>query len=354
MSFSCNGLQSLRVCYVGDERASSGQRAKALKRLGYSVTHVDPLRWLGRNKFVRQFHLETGYTFASPFIEKRLYSEVSASRPDIIWVNQGEFLGRSTLARLLSIGAPIINYASDNPFGPELYRRFTQYRKSMDLYDLVVVVFSDALLLARAAGAKRVIRRFLSADEIAHLAYGETHMRKVHDVSFVGTWHRDGRGDLIAALVAKGVPVTLWGDRWDRDPNWARIKKAWRGPGIYGEKEYATVVGESRICLGLVNHLAGNLHTHRSTEIPAIGSLLCAKRTVEHEAMYLDGEEAVFWDTPEECARLCSDLLQDEPRRSAIAAAGRRRAIRNAYFNETVMAGVLDELGFDVQVASRY
>jgi spore maturation protein CgeB len=353
MSISCNERQPLNVCYVGDGRGTSGQRAKALERLGYSVTHIDPLQWLGQNSIVRHFHLESGYTFVSPFIEKRLCREVSASKPDVIWVNQGEALGRSTLARLRSIGAPIVNYANDNPFGPELYRRFTQYRKAIDLYDLVIVVFSDVVPLALAAGAKRVIRRYISADEIAHLAYGATQMRKVHDVSFVGTWHRDGRGNLIASLLANGVPVSLWGDRWDRDPNWESIRKAWRGPGIYGEKAYAKVVGESRICLGLVNQLAGNLHTHRSTEIPAIGSLLCAKRTIEHEAMYIDGEEAVFWDTLEECARLCSDLLKDEPKRSAIAAAGRRRAIRNAYFNESVMAGVLNELGFDVKVASR-
>jgi spore maturation protein CgeB len=341
------------VAYVGAESGTSRQRAKALERLGCSVSVIDPWPWLGRNSLARHFHLKTGYCFVGPIIDRRLFDEVTGSRPDAIWVNQGELLGRRAVDALRSIGVPIVNYANDNPFGPEFYRRFTQYRRSLDLYDLVVVVFDACVPLARAAGARRVIRRHISADEVAHLAYGENSRPKVYDVSFIGTWHPDGRGDRIVELIKQGVPLALWGDRWNRDRNWATIRQAWRGPGIYGEKEYASVLAESRICLGFVNHLAGNQHTDRSTEIPAIGSLLCAERTAEHEAMYDDGKEAVFWSTPEECAGLCADLLRDEPRRAAIAAAGRRRAIRNGYFNEQVLAGVLAELGFDVGSGGR-
>jgi hypothetical protein len=39
------------------------------------------------------------------------------------------------------------------------------------------------------------------------------------------------------------------------------------------------------------------------------------------------------------------ELLQDEPRRAEIAARGRIRAIRNQYFNEPILAGILGELG---------
>ena len=342
-----------RVAYIGVGSGTSRQRAKALERLGLRVTRFDPWDWLGRNNFIRHIHLKTGYSLAGPLVDRRLFAEVAASRPDVIWVNQGELLGRGALTLLRSLGVPIVNYANDNPFSSECYRRFTQYRCALDLYDLVVVVFAEAVPLAQACGARRVIRRHISADESAHLEQGELPRRKVYEVTFIGTWHPDGRGALIAEIIRKGVPLALWGDRWDHDPQWATIRNAWRGPGIYDEQKYAAVLGESRICLGLVNHVAGNQHTDRSTEIPAVGSLLCAERTAEHEAMYNDGEEAVFWTTPEECARLCADLLHDEPKRAAIAAAGRRRAIQNGYFNEQVLAGLLAELGFYVRSADR-
>jgi len=341
-----DGISSqLRVAYIGVESGTSRQRARAFERLGMHVTHIDPWAWWGQNKYLRHFHLKTGYALVAPAVGKRLYSLVKASRPDVIWVNQGELLGRGSLTRLRALGVPIVNYANDNPFSPECHRRFTQYRRALDLYDLVVVVFEEAVSLARAAGAKRVIRRHISADEVAHLAYGEAPRAKVHDVSFIGTWHPDGRGALIAEIIRQGVPLALWGDRWEHDREWATIQSAWRGPGVYDEHKYATIIGESRICLGLVNHVAGNQHTDRSIEIPAIGSVLCAERTVEHEGMYKDGEEAVFWATPKECASLCWVLLNDESKRAAMEASGRRRAIRNGYFNEKVLAGILAELG---------
>ncbi|NQW48312.1 MAG: glycosyltransferase [Planctomycetes bacterium] len=347
----CHG--ELRVAYIGAGSGTSRQRAKALERLGLHVTCFDPWDWLGRNMFVRHIHLKTGYFLAGALVARRLFSEVAASRPDVIWVNQGELLGRGALNRLRSLGVPIVNYANDNPFSSECHRRFTQYRRTLDLYDLVVVVFAEAVPLTRACGARRVIRRHISADESAHLGQGVLPRKKTCDVTFIGTWHPDGRGALIAEIIRQGVPLNLWGDRWDHDHQWATIKTAWRGPGIYDELQYATVIGESRICLGLVNHVAGNQHTDRSTEIPAIGSLLCAERTGEHEAMYDDGEEAIFWTTPAECARLCRRLLENEPKRAAIAAAGRRRAIRNGYFNEQVLGGILAELGFAVRAADQ-
>lgn len=348
------GRGDLKVAYIGVGSGTSRQRAKALERLGLHVTCFDPWAWLGRNRFVRHIHLTTGYALAGPLVDRRLFAEVAASRPDVIWVNQGEPLGRGALTLLRSLRVPIINYANDNPFSSECRRRFTQYRRALDLYDLVVVVFAEAVPLAQACGARRVIRRHISADESAHLAKGEAPTRKVHDVSFIGTWHPDGRGSLIAEIIRQGVPLNLWGDRWNHDRQWATIRNAWRGPGIYDEHKYAAVIGESRICLGLVNQVAGNQHTDRSTEIPAIGSLLCAQRTDEHEAMYNDGEEAVFWTTPVECARLCTYLLHDEAKRATIAAAGRRRAIQNGYFNEQVLAGILAEMGSYVRSGDRH
>jgi spore maturation protein CgeB len=337
--------RDLRIAYVGVNSGTSQQRARALSRLGADVIHIDPWAWLAKNRLLWRLHLQIGHAFVGPLLDERLFEEVRQARPDVVWVNHGEFLGRRALSLLRSLGVPIVNYLVDNPFSSECRRPFARYRQSVDLYDLVVVVFEHVVSLMEAAGARRVIRRYISADEVAHLRYGETQHKLLHDVSFVGTWHPDGRGDIIASLIDRGIPLALWGDRWDRDRRWSAIKKAWRGPGIFNEGDYARVLGESRITLGLVNHVAGNQHTHRSTEIPAIGSLLCAERTPEHLGMYEDGIEAVFWNSPDECARHCVELLQDEPRRAEIAARGRIRAIRNQYFNEPILAGILGELG---------
>src|SRR5208282_6242884 len=111
-----------------------------------------------------------------------------------------------------------------------------------------------------------------------------------------------------------------------------------------GEEEYVRAIQCAKICLGLLSKGNRDLHTTRSLEIPAIGSLLLAERTVEHEMLYREDEEAVFWSDADECAEKCFALLADEARIRRIAAAGHARALANGHFNEKVVSMVLNAL----------
>ena len=270
------------------------------------------------------------------------------ARPDLIWINNGEFLGPDLIRRMRELDSPIINYANDNPFSLEHRRRFAHYRAALPFYDLVVVVFADAVEAARKAGARRVIREYICADEVAHkprVISADLRNRYGSEVAFVGTWMKKQRGPFMVELIKRGVPLSIWGDRWHKAREWPVIEPYWRGPGIYDNEGYAAVLQSAKICLGLVNKSSGNLHTDRSIQIPGLGGLLCAERTSEHLALYEEGEEAVFWEDAEECAELCKTLLSDEPRRREIARRGHERALRNNLFNEPVLAGILSEVG---------
>jgi hypothetical protein len=67
--------------------------------------------------------------------------------------------------------------------------------------------------------------------------------------------------------------------------------------------------------------------------------------------MYVEGEEALFWSSPEECAAVCRDALRDDGRRRAIAAAGHARSVSNGYHNETIMRAVIEKV-FAAQTGS--
>jgi hypothetical protein len=108
--------------------------------------------------------------------------------------------------------------------------------------------------------------------------------------------------------------------------------------------DYVKAIKAAKMCIGLVSKGNRDLHTSRSAEIPYIGSLLCAERTVEHMAMYREDKEAVFWSTVEECAEKCFSLLKNESKRHAIAQAGRERCIRSGYLNEPIMETILKAL----------
>jgi spore maturation protein CgeB len=160
-------------------------------------------------------------------------------------------------------------------------------------------------------------------------------------VTFIGTWMPE-RGPFIAKLIQLGVPLSLYGNRWERAAEWGTIRKVWRGPGIHNEDDYAKAIQCAKICLGLVSLGNRDLSTTRSFEVPHLGGLLCAQRTEEHCDLYKEDEEAVFWDSPEECAQKCRLLLNDHDLRKKIAERGRLRCLQNGTTNERVMDAVIN------------
>ena len=103
----------------------------------------------------------------------------------------------------------------------------------------------------------------------------------------------------------------------------------------------------------MLSHENRDLHTTRSLEIPAIGSLFLGERTSEHLALYREDEEAVFWSSPEECAQKSLALLKDPARIQRIAQAGHARALANGNFNEQMISRVMARLFSNVDEAER-
>jgi spore maturation protein CgeB len=186
----------------------------------------------------------------------------------------------------------------------------------------------------------------MTADEIAHRPREITAEDMQHfgsEICFVGTWMPE-RGPFIRALLRAGLPVSIWGNHWWKAACWREIQPCWCGPAVNDADEYAKIIQTSRIALGLLSKGNRDQHTTRTMEIPALGGLLCAERTNEHQTLYEEGHEAVFWRDADECVALCRMLLASPARRCAIADAGRARQLRNGMFNETMIAQILARL----------
>lgn len=335
---------SLRIACISPATGTSLHRVQAMERLGHTVILIDPWSWLGHSIWVSRWLYHTGGIGVGPLIDQRIVFEVAQARPDLIWVDQGPFLSKRLIKRLHALSVPIVNYTIDDPFNGRDGLRFRRYRAALPEYDSLAVVRAPNVAEAQALGARAVIHVYMSADEVAHHPRELTdaqRQRFASEVAFIGT-RMPERGPFMAELIKRGVPLSIWGDRWHKAREWPQIAAHWRGPGLYQDEDYAAVIQSSRICLGLLSKGNRDLHTTRSLEIPALGGLLCAERTDEHRAMYEEGIEAVFWNDAAECAEQCRALLADEPRRKAIAAAGHARALRNGHYNERVMAEILD------------
>jgi spore maturation protein CgeB len=240
----------------------------------------------------------------------------------------------------------VMNYNIDDPIGARDGARFKAYRQSLPYYDLNVVVRQANVAEAQTLGAKNVLRVYRSADEATHaprLLTQNDHQTWDSEVLFLGTWF-PGRGAFLLDLIMLGVPLSIRGSHWHKAPEWPQLKPFWKGGAIAGD-DYAKAIQCAKVNLGLLSKENRDLHTTRSLEIPALLGLLCAERTSEHVEMYVEGQEALFWQDAEECASMCHFALENEPRRQAIAEAGHLRVKKNQHYNETILAAVLVAAG---------
>lgn len=334
----------MNILFVGPSTYSAGLRIKGMGRIGHDVSVINPAARLHSNPVSSKFQWYTGGFFAEAMVSAWIAEATPRKHFDLVWVDSGRYIGPKNVKLLKSYADHVLCMCSDDPFGKRDGNSWLQYLRAVPEYDLLVVVRPENVPEAYARGAKRVLRVYRAADEIAHAPREipeDVRAKWASEVVFVGTAFPE-RGPFMAELVELGVPLSIWGYRWQQVPMWHKFRSAWRGPGTDNDDDYAAAILSAKICLGLLSKENRDLHTRRSLEIPALGGLFCAERTTEHLGMYEDRVEAVFWDDARECAEICKELLADDRRRREIAQRGHDRAVRNGHYTEPFITNIID------------
>jgi len=317
-------------------------RSNALQRLGHKVHHIDLRRLMPQSRWMYRITWKFGGQVFAPWILRALPPAMEGRRYDVCLVDSGEWVTPRIIETIRRHAGKVVNYVIDDPFGVRDTARFRAYRRSLKCYDLCVVVRPDNAREATLAGARRVLRVFMSSDEKSHaprVLTAADHTQWDSEVLFLGTWFPE-RGPFLLDLMKRGVPLTIRGTNWSKAPEWTELQPAWKSGPVIGD-DYAKAIQCAKVNLGMLSKGNRDQHTTRSLEIPALGGLLCAERTAEHLAMYQEGSEALFWSDAAECAAVCMRALENEPARLAIAAAGQARNIANRIRNENVMSEIL-------------
>ena len=333
----------LSILYLGVDSGTSRHRVNSLRRLGHRVDVVDPEGLLPYQAAVGYWMHHAGGFFVAGRARRRLLNAIGTREFDLAFVNGGMLVDHALVAELKQRCGAVINYNNDDPFSPRDGGKWRHYLEALPLYDLVVVVRECNVGEARAAGARDVLRVYMSADEAAHSPRPLTKEdvdKWGSSVAFIGTWMPE-RGPFLRRLIELGVPLAIFGDRWHKADEWPLLHPHWRGPGLYADDDYAKAVQCAGVCLGLLSKGNRDLSTTRSFEIPHLGGVLCAERTSEHLDLYREDVEAVFWDGPEECAEKCRQLMADAEFRKRLSEAGRERCLRNRTTNEQILDHVL-------------
>lgn len=333
----------LSILYIGVDSGTCRHRALALRRLGHAVTVVDPKQCLPERGVVNRWIHHTGALGLGDLIRRHVLKAIGNRNFDIVYVDGGELVPPALLKELRPRSRALVSYNIDDPFGKRDGAKWRFYLGAIPFYDLVVVIRECNVQEALDAGAQKVLQVYRAADEVAHAArvLAPSEREKWNsEVVFAGTWMPE-RSPFLAELLQSGVPLSIYGDRWQKAKEWPTLRAHWKGPGLYRDEDYANAILGAKVCLGLLSKGNRDASTTRSFEIPHLGSLLCAERTAEHLALYREGEEAVFWSNAQECASECMRLLGNDGMRRRIALAGQRRCIENRTTNEYVMEEIL-------------
>ncbi len=235
-----------------------------------------------------------------------------------------------------------VSHNNDDPFGASLRRttpwhhRFlwVWYLRCLRSVDVTTVFRQINVTEARSHGATNVSvlkPYFVASTHNAVALSADDKKRFACDVVFAGHYEADGREEYLGCLVDAGIHVRLFGG-----PYWTKkvLKRhaAYFGDivPVYGD-DYTKALCGAQVCLAFLSKMNRDTYTFRCFEIPACGRLLLCERTPDLEAMFTDGQEAVFFSSKEELREKALWLLSNPQEIRRISEAGKRRVYADGH-----------------------
>jgi len=342
-----------KILVVGDLSPQNRgyQWYKTFERLDCKVMGLSSESDIKLNVFTSLWHRvknKLGYPTDFNGINEQIIESAESFKPDLIWIIKALMIKPSTLenAKRHNPNLKIISFTED-----DMFPRFNQshyYRAYLPFYDAVFTTKSYNCNPEElpSLGARKVILFGNSYNEQAHRPIkvnDKDRTRLGSDVGFLGTFEQD-RGQKLLFLAKSGIKVRIWSGGWDnwikKHPN-LQIENKW----IYFE-DYAKSIAATKINLNFLRKINRDLQTSRSMEIPACGGFMLAERTSEHQELFEEDKEAVFFDinNPKELLEKARYYLEHEEERKAIAKAGRERCLKSGYSQHERLTWMLQQI----------
>jgi spore maturation protein CgeB len=349
----------MKILFVGNlnEYTRTHQRYQAMRELGYEVNPLStaPIPWRsGIDKLSLWCRVmnKLGYPPDRTQVNEKTLQITREQTPDLIWIEKGLMVKPRTLKQIKRIDPDIVLvfYSTDNMI--KRHNQSAYFRGCLSIYDWICqyAYFEGKNRVKkwfRQMGAKRLLFTDGAYDRDAHrplCVTKEDPQRLGADVVFVGSFEVD-RARQMLYLAQNGVPVRVWGGRWegwqDRHPNLTVEARP-----IYG-RDYAKALCASKIALGFLRKMNDDLQTGRTMEIPACGTFMLAERTRDHLKLFEEGKEAEFFDSKEELLEKVRYYLQHDDERERIAKAGRKRCVESGYSHHDRLKYMLDVIRSD-------
>lgn len=240
-------------------------------------------------------------------INKSILQKVKQERNyDLIWIDKGVFISPRTLNYLRQRARTLVHFTPDPAF---LFHQSKLFETSLGLYDFCITTKSFELDIYKRKGAKEVIYCTQGYDENIHKPLIDFQDKR-YDVCFIGHYEKE-RSEIIQELISSGVSVALAGIKWKRflSKNKGNANLFYFGQHISGIN-YAKLISESKIGLGLLSKWIPEKHTTRTFEIPACGTVLLTEENQETKSFF-SNESVLFYQNKKDILELVLNAINN-------------------------------------------
>ena len=306
----------------------------------YPYQNNSHLQYLRLKKIYKNVDIINGYrSFFFPSISLKIFHHISSKlfshfinnyvlkrikkKYDLIYVMSGELINEKLIIKLKMQTKKIIFFCMDNPFVKRDKKKWQLFLEAAKHYDLIAYQQDSRIKLSKKLGLKNSLLVLPPYGKKIHCKQKLTSAEKIkynNDVIFVGTWSPQ-KGIFLKKLIDLGLSLKIYGTRWDNDPNYKSLKLITKlahvSPNIYSKLIYGAKIA---LCLFAEENL--DTLTSRSTEIPAIGTLICSFRTKAMKKILIEDKEAIYFNNPNECFKKCNFYLKKQKKAKKIALSG--------------------------------
>ena len=353
MSAIVTRMYSGKTLYVGhlNPGQTSLMRADALERLGIKLVPFNARHFLEKSSFLERRISDV--IERAPYLSllnNELIKLAERERPNVVWFDKQEYIFGDTIKRLKQLGAFLVFYTPDPYFQHSWHQTRTMTANFPDI-DLFVTTKSYELEQYRTFGDTFYMPHGYC--DRTHRNWNVPENDRI-DFGFIGSWE-PRREAFLERISERGLTLRIWGFGWDHVKTGragirtkARLSRMANGavykikksealaehiyPGEVYADAYAQAISAARISPGLLRTtLYPDQHTTRTFEIPACGSMLLAERTTEHEELFEEDKEAVFFSEEEEMVEKAAWYTDHPKDREKITVAGYQRCLNSGY-----------------------
>ena len=313
----------MKILFIGTSFGNSNLQYLTLKRIYKNVDFIDTFKIFKFKKIATRLFIHLTPLIFENKINKHILTKIK-NKYDLIYVKSGEFIGKKLIIELKKKTKKIVFFCNDNPFVKRDKHRWRLFLSAGKYYDLIAFQDPSRMKLSKKFGIKNSLLVLPPYDKKIHRKQNILikHKKKYqNDVVFVGTWSVE-KGKFLKKLINHGINIKIYGSRWNKDENYKFLKpKIVLGHLNY--LNYTKIVQSAKIALCLFAEQNLDTITARSIEIPAIGTLLFSKRTLQMKKYFVENKEAVFFNNAKDCAQKCIFYLNNPQAAKKISNAGK-------------------------------